>query len=503
MGKIFEQTITDFAGGMTNSIRSKDLRFSRIIKHCDPLTAKGKLIPFRDMATDSVGNTEKFCQYLVAVNAAGTAPNQYALGVVSGQTYAKIFRNTSGSGASWVAATTAEDSVARNENLFIEYKDVIYGANTSNIWSYAILTNTFTSAAQALTYTNIAQGLVHSKDDILYIPYDNKIASKNGGGAFNLTALTLPTNQIITAICEYGNYLAIAAKPKYAPGKSIVYLWDRDSSLTTLSEKIDFGSETLVFLEELDGYLIGISKMGGSGTDGVDYFGWIDESRVVFKFATSGMLGAKPFLRIDATSSGIQIAGKQKANNRLYFMMSIQINSVQYDGVWAVGRNEDGQYALYMDRALNNDTAITTPVLKGFLLFGDFLFVAYTTSGTYVANITINSGTYTSASGTYESLIIGDGRHKYKLHAIGCMTQPMPTAGQIILKYKVDAEASFTTIFTHTTDDAIYHEAINVESSGAELPQFRELQIQSLGTGKAVLTGLYLKYEQINDNPTD
>ena len=455
------------------------------------------------MTTDSTGNTEKLCQYLVAVNAAGTAPNQYALGVVSGQTYAKIFRNTGGSGVSWVAATTAEDSIARSEALFIEYKNVIYGANTSNIWSYAILTNTFTSAAQALTYTDIAQGLVHSKDDILYIPYDNKIASKNGAAAFNLTALTLPTNQIITAICEYGNYLAIAAKPKFAPGRSIIYLWDRDSSLTTLSEKIDFGSETLLFLEELDGYLIGISKMGGSGTDGVDFAGWVNEPRIVFKYATSGMLGAKQLLRIDATSGGIQIVGRQKVNNRLYFMMSTQINSVAYNGVWALGRNEDGGYGLYIDRSLNNDTAITTPVPKGFLLFGDYMFVAYTANGTYVANITINTNTFTSASGTYESLIIGDGRHNYKLVAIGVHTEPMPTAGQVILKYKVNEETSFTTIFTHTTDNAIYHEAINIESSGDELPQFRELQIQSLSTGKTVVTGIYLKYEELDENPSN
>ncbi|GAH30408.1 unnamed protein product, partial [marine sediment metagenome] len=68
----------------------------------------------------------------------------------------------------------------------------------------------------------------------------------------------------ITSICEFGNYLAIGAAPLSGLGGSVVYLWDRDSSLTTLSEIIDFGEGNLRVLEEIDGVLIGISSVGGT-----------------------------------------------------------------------------------------------------------------------------------------------------------------------------------------------------------------------------------------------
>ena len=513
MGKTLELTIDRFEGGMTGNIRSKNFSLSRAIKHLDPLSHQGRLLPLRDMAADgSTGDTEKLCQYLVArkINSA-VASDVWALGVVSGQTYAKIFRRTDVADA-WAAAhaTLAQDTVARSEKLFVEYNNVLYGANTNNIWSYDIATNTFTSAAQALTYTNIAQGIVHSKDYILYIPYDNKIASKNAGAAFNLTALTLPENLIMTSICEYGNYLAIATKPLNRSGivHSTVYLWDRDATLETLPEKIDWGAETLLLIEEIDGFLVGISAIGvGTGDSGVDYSAWNFKPKVIFR-VWDGTRAVK-FLELPALSStSLNITGKQKIHNRLYFMMTIKMgglrfgedtDGVQLNGVWALGRNEQGQFCLYLDRLLNNDTAITTCIPKGFLLFGDYMQVAYTTAGTYVVNVTNTSDVYTAASGTYESLILGESYRHFRLKAVGVMTEPMPAAGQVILKYKTDAETSWTTVFTHTAADALFHEAINIESSGANLPQFREIQIQLLVTGKAVVTGLWIQAEEIED----
>ena len=502
MGKTIELTIDNFSGGMTGNIRSKDMRLSRVIKHLDPLSHQGRLLPLRDMAADgSTGDTEKLCQYLVArkINSA-VASDVWALGVVSGQTYAKIFRRTDVSDA-WAAAhaTLAQDTVERSEKLFVEYNNVLYGANTNNIWSYDIATNTFTSAAQALTYTNIAQGIVHSKDDILYIPYDNKIASKNGAGAFNLTALALPANLIITSICEYGNYLAIATKPLVRSGivHSTVYLWDRDSTLATLSEKIDWGAETLLLIEEIDGSLVDVKMK----VEKYDFSAHSDHDGLMY--AVDKLSPEKIIL-----VHGDPQVGKQKIHNRLYFMMTIKMgglrfnddtDGVQLNGVWALGRNESGQFCLYLDRLLNNDTAITTAVPKGFLLFGDYMLVAYTTAGTYVANITNSSDVYAAASGTYESLILGESYRHFKLNAIGISTEPMPMAGQVILKYKADAETSWTTIFTHTADDALFHEAINIESSPGVLPQFREIQFQFLVTGKAVVTGLWIQAKEIED----
>ena len=91
------------------------------------------------------------------------------------------------------------------------------------------------------------------------------------------------------------------------------------------------------------------------------------------------------------------------------------------------------------------------------------------------------------------------------------MAEPLPANGQIVLEYKKDAETSFTTLFTWNANDEIYHETVNVESSGAGLPTFREItfRIESVGqtagtTGdSAVPIGIKYKWELFNSNPTN
>jgi len=76
----------------------------------------------------------------------------------------------------------------------------------------------------------------------------------------------------------------------------------------------------------------------------------------------------------------------------------------------------------------------------------------------------------------------------------------MPTAGQIVLKYRTKEDEAWTTIFTHTTDDSQYHESVNIEADGSLIPQFKELQFRIESTGGAVVTGLVIKYELIDSN---
>ena len=79
------------------------------------------------------------------------------------------------------------------------------------------------------------------------------------------------------------------------------------------------------------------------------------------------------------------------------------------------------------------------------------------------------------------------------------MTEPLPAAGQVVLKYKIDAESAFTTIFTHTTDDSLFHEANVIESSGVTLPEFRELILRIESIGGAVVTGYWAQAEEKGD----
>ena len=115
---------------------------------------------------------------------------------------------------------------------------------------------------------------------------------------------------------------------------------------------------------------------------------------------------------------------------------------------------------------------------------------------------TDDAANYTETS-IYETQIFGDSRQKKKLISVGENSVALPTAGQLVIKYRIDNETSYTTIFTNTTDNSMNHESINIESSGATLPTFREIQIRAESTGGAELTSIYFKYEEIADGLTD
>ena len=80
------------------------------------------------------------------------------------------------------------------------------------------------------------------------------------------------------------------------------------------------------------------------------------------------------------------------------------------------------------------------------------------------------------------------------------MTEPLPTAGQVVIKYRKDEDlnddTTWTTIFTNTTDNSISHDAVNI--SGEVLTQYKEIQFRIESTGGAVITGLKYKYEFID-----
>lgn len=501
-GAIIEETLIDeFDGGMTNNARVRDFRYSRVLRNFDVLTTKNKLVPFGgltgetfDTGTDA---TTKLCK-MVSANS-----KLYGLGVVSGQAYPKVFEKTGATG-SWVASTTGEDSTGtRSEKLFIEYQDIIYGANyvsssDTRIFGYAYLTNTFTSTALDLgtlggdlsASTIAIPAVVHKKTDILYVAHDNYVLKKDGGAVtvnWSL-ALTLPTNSVIVDMCEYGNYIAIATKSKYTAQNSTLYIWDGDSSLETVTDKADWGIGELQQIEEVEGYLIGIS----TSPLGITYSN--ADAKIVFKQYVGGIEGTKQFLEIPISSLTIDFAGKQKVNGRMYFMMSCAISSVQFDGIWSIGRMGTGNFALSFDRE-SKVTSITSNISKGFFLYGDWMHSMFTDNGAYVINRTRDSGVFDTGTAIYESLIFnnGDSSKKKKLLGVTVMYEPFDSDDVVVMKYKKDEETSFTQIFSDTTNNAVSHDAINIESSAAALPEYKEIQFRLESTKGAAITAYKFK----------
>lgn len=493
--------IDKWNGGITNDPYDKDSTTCRITTGFDTITNGGLMTPYRSTESGDVNaSTSKKKNFGIGLWTPTSAYRLFGLGVVSGTSRAEILMKDLTTGGSndlsdtgWITpVNNSSSSGTAAFDLFIYYKQTgkFYGAQSgTHVWTFTPDGATaFDETHQALSYTNIGQGLIHSKDDILYIPYDNKIA-KNNAGSWSPTALTLPNNLYITSICEYGNFLAIACAPLSGVGSSKVFLWDRDSSLATLSESIDWGQGNLKVLEEIDGYLVGVSMVGGIGGGSASI-----QDRIVFKYYAGG--GAVKFKELMATTSSRLPIAKQKSNSRLYFLASMVINGTRREGLWSVGRSSIGSpFAVVHEKTPNNDTALTSGVLYNFILVDDYMFLSYETSGAIALAKTNDQATYSSTS-IRETTInpkMGDAdRNKIKqLKAVSLIYQPIPSGGQAVLKYKVDG-GSYSTIFTETTTNTVSTE-ISFESDKGRNIEFR---IES--TGGVEIVEFRYKYDVLS-----
>jgi hypothetical protein len=527
MSRIYEEKIQRWDGGITQDTRDPRSNVGVAITNFDILSNYRKMTPYRSSEDgDSDGTNSKKANFCTAFIGTSTITTRlFALGVQTAQpTRAEILYKSTGTSSTndmsdngW-ANTGAHQAAsgATNFNLFVFYRYTtannsrIFGASGGNrIWSYDPTGSAaFDDAGRNITYTNIAQGLVHSKDDILYIPYDNKIA-KNNQGSWTDAALTLPEHLYITSICEYGNFIAILASPladrdtiasngeiNRSYGNSRIFLWDRDATLTTLSEAIDAGSGHGKIIETVDGELICISIYKGSIKDKIIFRRLIGTHMEKFLELTS----------VQSTTTQLSIR-KQKIDNRLYFLMAFSIplvSGTMRAGLWSIGRLPGTPFILNHERTFSNDTAFTSSdTLRGFLIFEDFTFIAYDLSGTYDVSKTDNASSY-SHTAIYESKIFdgGDSSIQKKLVGVTIQHEFLPSSTTITVKYRKDEETSFTTIFTSTTADAISASAINIASSGATLPRFKEIQFRIEVTGgNGEITGFSYAAEEVDDRP--
>lgn len=484
-----ETTIRSLTHGMTNEPRNPDPSHARIIKHFDIFSRPNALVPYRSTESgDSSASTNQIARFEFANNLL------YGLSTASGLSQ-KLFTNAGTSGSSWNTPSGTNVADVPNGFLFMDYPDEgkLYWSLSAALASYTYGSSTYTAAARAITAT--AQGLVHSKSKIMYVPCTNVIASNNAG-SWNNTALTLPSDLTISSLFEYGNYLGIACKPRNGFGRSKVYLWDQDSSLTTLSEIIDWDVSQLECVEVINGVLVGISTFTETSI-----------TRLQFRAWTPGRASAdEPFLELTSSSvATTQRVWKQKVNSRLYFNYDITINGEQCIGIWALGKNALGQWAVALDHLYSADTSFTSDTINGFYLYSDYMFVSYNDNSNGNActmSKTDDQATY-SFNSTFASVIFHtfDSSQTKKLLGVTAMYEPLPAAGSVTLAERKDGATSWTTIFTDTTDNDISHSAIAYESSGNNFGEHQEREFQITSTGGAVITGFSFKEEWINKRP--
>ena len=507
--------INNFHKGVSSDLRINDLAFSRVCRHFDNYTAKHRLVPFRDMeAGDTGATTNKLTAFVLY------SENIYALGVTSGGTKAEIYVSSSISNPSWAiehAAATDGTDTATSFTLFVLYSDGtnhrLYGAATNRIWHYDISGNSFTSTTGGggISFSTVTQGFVGS-DDILYFAATNGTSGattsalyKKDGTNNIASALTLPKNMIATDICEFGEYIAIGMKPADTGGsarRSRVILWDR--AATTWNESY-FLDGDLQALKVVDGYLFAITSFGGTTQI---------QQKLVFSYLSGTKFQFYKELPIGG-STAITIVAPQVYNNRLYFGLTADSpggTTDDYSGVWSFGRTSPNEpFSLIFDRQANT-TAGVVDVVNGLFIANDYMFINYTSNGVAanVLNKTNDSAAYVTTA-VYETLILNEGDPSVtkKLKSVTIMTEPLAAGAQVVVKLKKDADTSFvttdtygTTVLTHSTDGDVRKTAVN-DSTGAELPQYKEIAFRLESTGGAVITGLKYQYGIITDDVID
>ena len=500
-----------FGNGIVNDSRDTSQGVCRVCTNFDINSNPRRLVPYRDSEDGFSGASTGLMKAWCVALRTGTTYSLYGLGRTDAADKVRIFYKDLTIGASndlddnaWtetannVSATVA--TVSYNCFVFYPKTAMIYGIHGAR---YVFVYDPSGSASFGETtrdlgagIVNTAQGIVHSKDDTLYIPYDNKIASLNNA-TWTTAAITIPVQYYITRICEFNNYIAIAASPVSGVGNSKVFLWDRTSTLNTLTENIDWGYGSLRVLEELDGFLVGISVLGNSTL--------IQKNRITFRYYTGA--GAQSFKEIfdQGTGSQTTILGvpsggtqQQKIGNRVHFIMSLILNGTRREGVWSFGKNAQGVWSIVHERTAANDTVIDTGGMRGFFYVGDYLFQAYLLSSAYTVSKTNDAVSYTATS-IYETQINFnmadvDKPKKKQLDYIAIQyTTLSAVSGQCVVKCSVDG-GSFTTVLTCTTTGTNVIEQIIDSSTGLPITNFREIAFRLESTLGAEIISLSYGY---------
>ena len=481
-GKVI--SLNTFNGGMTSDDRSEIDNEFALLQHFDTYTRAHRLTPHNTLASvDSASTTYEMTDFLYYGSLV------WGLGHTSGGVHPEVRSSTLGVADSWTGYAGGANTVL--PGAFVQYHSYLYGgySDSYSVWKFDTSGHSFTDAADSATLSDYitANGVVHSKDDILYFGCGKYIA-KNNAGTWTAAALTLPTGYTIAALCEYGDYLAIGCRTN-RNGKSVVYLWDRNTALATVSESIDWGTGDIYILKQVEEQLIGISlDTTGSRTD----------PRIIFREYVSGV-GALTFREFvgSATTTfslgGSSVTCAQVVNNRLYFPMEAKLAGTQRSGIWCVGRPSPNKpWAVWLDYMPNGDTVVSG--LKGFVVVGANIVLAYNNSGYAVKSITSTaaySGTSVVKTNINQGMPVADLTKQKQLKALAVSMVPLTSDQQVVLKYAVDGGSLVTARTTTATG------TVTAEMSTATLTQQtgREFVFQVESTGGAEITEIKYLYE--------
>lgn len=498
MADTFKHAIKSFSGGILEDKRAQSPNHFSITKNFDCFKYPSQLIPYAQtlLSLGLSGASVKALNIVKFLYApfSSTLNRLFGYGV-DGSGFSKIYIFDIDAGtpntSNWVALSNGASGVARNDtNVFFYYKGFIYmyRGGTTVIKADATGSGAFNDNYQTITYTGAGvQPVYHPADDTAYF-FDDNVVYSLSGSTWTASVLTLPADQKITCACAHGTYLAIGTITKGTLNvKSTVYLWDRDSSLTTLSDKIDFGEGTLFLIGSLNNKLIGLVSFY------VNNLYALGKGEILVKQQSGEFATILERITTDTTSSINPLSQNPTVrDNKMYFTCSAPLLGDARLGIWCV--DENGKVALDTSEPLATSYQGIYPIAATW-------WIACSGDGTVTH--TDGTGTYsTTTPSVWETLILStvsvtsrgtiimDAMTTKKLVSVTSQFAPLTSGQSVKLYYRTDGASAWTLIFTFITVGQVSHTAINIESSGGNFVNYNEIQFRTESYGGAVVTGL-------------
>lgn len=496
--------INQFNGGLDEDVRSHNTTTFKDVAGFDTLTYKHRLAPLGESESEALTSGVITDKQITDINRDSSGYlTFFGRNSAGSPTVTNIFVKSSGTDISSTLDSPGSDSAGaiylQNSSAFYK-SNYYYGLASATGTVRKLVSGTWTASTSGsfpiVSYWSNEPGVrpvIHPADDILYLARQQYLAKVNGTTWSNISSVVIPSTHIITSLTPYGNDLAIAAAPLYeGGGKSRVFIWSRDTSLSTFRDNIDWGEDTLLILESMGGTLVGVSTSESSISSSSSYTTY-KTKKLIVRVLSGGQAIVLKEIIVPSTFTLKNF--KARTADKLYF------GGDNGDALYVIKKNTDGTFTVAKDRFVNNGSAYTT--LKGIGIYGDYLWTMFDTAG-QTGNIyrTKVTSSYTNTS-FYESNINPsmplDDRIKLKsLIKVVVSTAPLPANGSITVKYSVDGGA-YETLFTETTDNRITT-FTDSDSTGAPLKDGYEYQFKIESTGGAEVTELRYEYKVIDLN---
>lgn len=455
-----------------------------------------KLTPYRDMETEALdGGATLANQRLssaIRYKCTGQSETIYALGQVStSNQYPKFYlkSTTNSPSADFSSLANGEDTTgAVIPGTLIGYKGYLFCLKTKSGSTYlvrhehGVATTEIGAIGTSPENGVVPQMFVHPKDNKLYMASGSVGASYDGS---TISTRTFSTEHDITSICPQGNNTLLSMVAKNSSG-SVAAVWDGSITSSVLVDVIDFGSDTLMVLENIGDIVVGVSAPSVGGTTDV-----MTQSVVNVRAYAGGTAQIVKTIESIGTDGSRVFPLKAKRNNSLFFPMSIYLNGVQTNQIWSIYKKSDGSLVVTPDIKANNDTAIvpgSTPFI-GLSVIGDWKWVAWGASTTGSFMRTNDQALYTATS-SFESLVNPgvdpDDRSKKKsLKAISLRCgSPTGASHTVTVSYAVDGGA-YATIYTgsSTSELRVIEEVKQVNKPFLEGREY-SFKIETTGYGE-------------------